>query len=215
MSWSLVEAQTLAKKAARGAGYSWGLAEEAGFALRWLSAHGLPGATALSALLEMVGGNLPPCPDPAAPGWNPDTGEAGPDPLCPIALGAALADGATGPVPGDRLGPVYCPLLLAPFAAHLPLGGGLVLEWAGAGIAFGTGSVTITGAPAALLAGNAVCSLRYGSLTAATPVTTASRIPAEAAPHIEMLARFAARTYAPATEASRLAGAGAGTSDND
>jgi len=32
---------------------------------------------------------------------------------------------------------------------------------------------------------------------------------------VDVLIRFAARTYAPATEASRLSGAGAGTTDND
>ena len=67
----------------------------------------------------------------------------------------------------------------------------------------------------ALLTPSTLCSLRYGSLTGVTPVTTASRVPANAAPHIAVLTRFASRTYAPATEASRLAGAGAGTSDND
>ncbi len=215
MSWSLVEARTLALKASRGAGYSWGLAEEAGFAMRWLSAHGLPGAAALSALLERVDGNLPSYPDPAAPGWNPNTGDAGPAPLCSIALGAALADSALTLVPGDRLDPVHCPLLLAPFVGRLPLDDGLVLEWEGAGIAFGAGPVTVSGTTAALLSPCALCSLRHGSLAGATPVTTASRVPAAAAPHIAVLTRFAARTYAPATEASRFAGAGAGTSDND
>ena len=215
MSWSLGEARTLAIKAARGAGYSWGLAEEAGYALHWLSTNGLPGVAALSALLESVDGNLPPCPDPAAPGWNPKTGKARSDPLCPIALGAALTDSVDAWVPGVHLDPVHCPLLLPPFAARLLLDDELVLEWKGAGIAFGAGPLTVTGATAALLSPSAVCSLRIGSLASATPATTASRVPTEAAPHMAVLTRFAARTYAPATEASRLAGAGAGTSDND
>ncbi len=175
----------------------------------------MPGAAVLSALLERVDGNLPPCPVPAAPGWNPNTGKAEPDPLCPIALGAALADSAHAWVSGDRLGPVYCPLLLAPFVARLPFDDGLLLEWEGAGIAFGAVPVTISGAAEALLSSTALCSLRNGSLAGATPATTASRAPADAAPHITVLTRFASRTYAPATEAARLAGAGAETSDND
>ena len=39
--------------------------------------------------------------------------------------------------------------------------------------------------------------------------------PGKEADAIQRLTAFAARTYAPATEASRLSGAGAGTSDND
>ncbi|MEL7259121.1 MAG: DUF3726 domain-containing protein, partial [Pseudomonadota bacterium] len=46
MSWSLNEVESLARKAARGAGYSWGLAEEAGKATRWTCAAGWPGGTA-------------------------------------------------------------------------------------------------------------------------------------------------------------------------
>ncbi len=51
MSWSLNEIEGLARKAARGSGLSWGLAEEAGKATRWLCAAGLPGADALAGLL--------------------------------------------------------------------------------------------------------------------------------------------------------------------
>ncbi|NND22495.1 MAG: DUF3726 domain-containing protein, partial [Silicimonas sp.] len=39
MSYSLNEVEATAKKAARGAGYPWGLAEEAAKATRWLCAH--------------------------------------------------------------------------------------------------------------------------------------------------------------------------------
>ena len=55
MSWSLGEVQALAVKAARGAGLSWGVAEEAGYAVRWLQANGAPGLTALANLLQDFG----------------------------------------------------------------------------------------------------------------------------------------------------------------
>ena len=48
MNWSLNELDAMARKAARGAGYSWGLAEEAGRATRWLAAAGLPGPMCLA-----------------------------------------------------------------------------------------------------------------------------------------------------------------------
>ena len=36
MSWSLSEIGALATKAARGSGMDWGLADEAGYAVKWL-----------------------------------------------------------------------------------------------------------------------------------------------------------------------------------
>ncbi len=46
--YSLGEIDALAKKATRGAGYSWGIAEETGKAVRWLCAYGFSGAEALA-----------------------------------------------------------------------------------------------------------------------------------------------------------------------
>ena len=52
MSHSLNEIEALGKKAARGAGMPWGMAEEASKALRWLCAHGIDGMTHLARLLK-------------------------------------------------------------------------------------------------------------------------------------------------------------------
>ena len=52
MSWSLGETGALALKAARGAGMTWGLAEEASEAVVWLQARGLPGVSALCRYLS-------------------------------------------------------------------------------------------------------------------------------------------------------------------
>ena len=43
MSWSLGEIGALATKAARGSGMDWGLADEAGYAVKWLQRRQLPG----------------------------------------------------------------------------------------------------------------------------------------------------------------------------
>ena len=42
MSWSLGEIGALATKAARGSGMDWGLADEAGYAVKWLQRRQLP-----------------------------------------------------------------------------------------------------------------------------------------------------------------------------
>jgi hypothetical protein len=210
VSWSLGESQALAVKAARGAGYPWGLAEEAGFALRWLCGRGLPGAEALTALLVFADADPLAAPDPEVPGWV-SNGEA----LCPLMLGTALADLRSEKFIGDQFGPVRSPLLLVPFAAQLATRCSLVLQWDGAGFALDHGRVLVSGSPAALIVPQGVCTLRPGKLAASVARAIATRVPDETLPYIKHLHSFAARTYAPATEQSRLSGAGAGTTDTD
>ena len=53
-NYSLSEIDTLTRKATRGAGYSWGIAEEVGKAMRWLSAYGFSGPEILAKHLEIV-----------------------------------------------------------------------------------------------------------------------------------------------------------------
>ena len=48
---SRTETETLCFKAARGAGHSWGIAEEAATAVGWLCAQGLDGTSALLAAI--------------------------------------------------------------------------------------------------------------------------------------------------------------------
>ena len=67
MTWSLNEIETLSRKAARGAGLSWGLAEEAGKATRWLAAAGLPGPQVLAATPGRLNDFLAPPPGFSAP----------------------------------------------------------------------------------------------------------------------------------------------------
>lgn len=211
--WSLGEVEALARKAARGAGCSWGLAEEAGRAVRWLAARGLPGPEALVALLAWRDGldHAAVVPVPGPEGWAGLSG-----PVCPIVAGAMLCDGLwPGGQGALQLGPVVQPLLLLPFAAWLAQARRQAL-----GLSWGETAVTL--APGGGLA-------REGPLLAAAPARV--RIGAEAMGRaaiavpgnraradgavVAALERLAARTYAPATEASRLVGAGAGLSDND
>ena len=106
MNYALGEIESLARKATRGAGYSWGHAEDTGRAVRWLTARGLPGPATLASVLEAgICDN------------GPDVQWACDGVLCPIRAGAALADFAftLSHERAVELGPVAHPLLLLPF----------------------------------------------------------------------------------------------------
>jgi hypothetical protein len=190
--WSLSEAGALAQKAARGAGMPWGLAEEAGHAALWLEARGAPGLAALAVRLEATAEGRDAC-------------------LCPVALGTRLIDGAEAPPGAARLA---APLLLAPFLATIAGGGAWRLAAGEAVMSVSAGALALSGGREALLAADASCRLAPEARAPAAPPLNA-RVPESAAAAVARLGRFAARTYAPATEASRLAGAGAGVSDGD
>jgi len=109
---SLSEIEALGTKAARAAGFDWGLAEEAGWATARLAELGLEAPELLLRLLEAPRGAAP---RPAAGRWA-----AAGRPLCPILTGAAVADHAglpDGPLAGPLLlAPLPCPAFLLPFA---------------------------------------------------------------------------------------------------
>lgn len=196
MSWSLGETAALALKATRGAGLSWGLAEEAAGAVFWLHQRGLPGISALCGYLESCG-----------------VATTDDDAACPLVLGTALSDG-THAVPeqvGGRidLGTVKAPLLLLPFVATIPPG----TFWL---IAPASDDTAPDQWHSGWLRGSAPCQLRRG--TAAQMAGTRvgqTRLPDQFACCVDRLTGYAHRTYAPATSQSRLAGAGAGLTDND
>ena len=197
MSWSLGETGALAIKAARGAGFAWGLAEDAGFAVVWLQARGLPGAVALCSYLSWYAANNH--------RQDEQTGR------CPLLTGAAISDGviSTPQHAQDEidLGLVRRPLLLLPFISNLD-GGMIILD----GLSWQNDAGPTHAAPAGL----APCRLRRLAAPPkqALPITH-SRLETECAGCVETLGRLAHRTYAPATPESRLAGAGAGLTDND
>jgi hypothetical protein len=216
---SLAEIEALGLKAARGAGFSWGMAEEAAAATRWLAAHDLPGPALLLRHLQAV--DLQPWPAiaPAIQGRVWRTAEGGA--LCPIAAGAALVDRATL-VEGPGLGAITFeqvadPGLLLPFVASAAtaLDRPLRVAWDGFSAVLGASGIAFETAESGIL----------DTVAARAVVVAPAKAPkawrrAEAAPRLvklpvwQGLDRFAFRTYVPASEASR-AGAGAGTSDND
>ena len=68
----------------------------------------------------------------------------------------------------------------------------------------------------ALLISQADCTINYATDTAAvTPYELTQRVPSYFFGCVAILHKFAEKTYAPATDESRIAGAGAGLNDND
>ncbi len=208
MKWPLGELRALAIKATRGAGFSWSFAEEAGYATQWLESHGVAGVSQLANYLQWaeVNGRL------SAP---LDMLEGKPDELslkCPIAVGCFIADSQAAA--GNARLRVCQPTLLLPFLA-LTAGAQTIV-------------CSINNVPIALCAdgidqaalnlpelGLAEASLSWQLTQDAAPMCISKSRASNDKQSIQILKGFADKTYAPATEASRLGGAGAGTTDND
>ena len=207
MSWSLRESQALALKAARGAGFSWGLAEEAGYAVHWLQAHGAPGVRTLANYLTWrdSSGNTD--------STLPISGEQH-DPngfICPITLGATLSDVRVA-LP-SRLGRVRQPLLLVPFIAAATPSGSRRLTWQDTQISISRNGFVASSPGHSIHVDHEECQLAEEDRNIPAP-SRFLRVPESEADYIAILGKFAARTYAPATDESRAA-AGSSLSDND
>jgi hypothetical protein len=212
---SLNEIESLALKAARGAGMSWGLAEEAAVAASWLAVHDLPWAETLADLLAQQGVTC----RPHIGGETIAPSRAG-SRLCPILTGALLSDlGASiGPmVVRDLLAPLY----LAPFLARWATPDRVVrLAWGELFLSLGPDTLSSPGAVsvqvlAAPFASRVEIAMVPGAI-AEHPLRERNRdgylVPDDAWRALQV---FEHRTYVPASAQSRLSGAGAGLLDND
>ena len=200
-------------KAARGAGYAWGMAEEAGFAAGWLSARGIDGPASVLACITAPTSLQPVrVEDP----WRAADGR----PLCPLLTGAALSDFALvqgGPFKTQALiGPVRQPVLLLPFLSLCAdaLGATLRMDWQGKRFGVGENVHADEGDLAALAA------VKVAPVTVSIDGAYEPQVPTVAfsmsSPGVvTALDALAMRTTVPASETSRSSGAGAGTSDND
>ena len=209
MSFSLNEVDATAKKAARGVGYSWGMAEEAGKAVRWLCSQGVDGCAVLAELLSAMDGQelSRHAPDRLTENWQSN------DDLCPLLSGACLSDCAsmlsTHPI---TMNDVIHPALILPFAARVARRSGQPVV-----VDFGTVHAATDGAGLAVSGDlpkhSDQITVRLGDMDGAANAKVTRGTPT--AEIWASLNVFAHRTYAPATEESRLLGAGAGLSDND
>ncbi|RAI01692.1 hypothetical protein DLJ53_09775 [Acuticoccus sediminis] len=203
------EIEALVRKAARGAGMSWGMADETAFAVRRLETWGVPGADLAVALFDRLDGAVGRL-QPARP-LADLTADGGP--LCPIGIGVRFAD-ARHLLHDEPLAlpSVYCAALLLPFLALAAGGGGSVaLDIGGREVRCGVGGLAGP-VPAGDRPSGPLTVRRAGPLAAPRPATGPRPVDAGV---WSALAAYAARTYVPASETSRLTGAGAGTSDND
>jgi len=219
MKVSLNQIEQTARKAARGAGYAWGLADDVGRALRWLHAYRLDGAHALAAHLDCIdgddaGGNL------AAPValtgvWRAATGA-----LDPLLTGASLADsvdallGDAGAGDGVETAAIAHPLLAAAFIICAAESDDRAFEvtWQDCELHCARGRVRLSGAVEATVAPFMRCRLCDASFRGRAPRIGESTVDVDA---WKTLQRHAGRTHVAATAASRLTGAGAGLRDND
>lgn len=194
MSWSIGEIASLAIKAARGAGMEWGIAQEAGHAVSWLERNGVSGVSTLAAYLQQC-----------------DREEAFYPHQCPLHTGTLISD--TNNIHAADGQTVYAPLLLAPFIAQCLEQETIRLTWKACEVLVSKNGI--------LTQGSEVQSIERGKILVEvlksdfTPLPGKTRISTGAQEAIDILDALAHKTYAPATEASRISGAGAGLNDND
>lgn len=209
------EIEQLCFKAARGAGMSWGQAEEAAFAANWLAMRGMDGPGALLAQLQTAQGRAwhEICPVVAAHSFRAvEDGQ-----VCPIALGSALCDHvALAATQCDRLriGPVTHPILLLPFLSDMARARqqSIRIDWPGGSVA-----VSAAGRPTGDIEALALASPLEAELLAepmkAEPEPMPMALLEVSAETLGALNTLAMRITVPASAASR-AGAGA-AGDND
>jgi hypothetical protein len=190
---SLNEVETLAQKAARGAGLPWGVAEDAGRAAVWICRRGGDWAGALLALLE-----TPP-----------------PDAESPLLLGGWLADAAEP----CRMARVAWPLWALPGLLRTTARPVSVLL-GNAELRCNPGEDPAATLAGASLAAMQEASLALAFPPGPLPmlpyplpaIVRRARVPGAEWRRLQALA---ARTYVPATARSRLTGAGAGLLDDE
>lgn len=190
MTHSLNEITAEARKATRGAGHDWGIADETGRAIRWLCAQGVDGCHLLAQCLN----------DPKAQ-------------ASPLLAGPSLTDRARALTLPHTSEDVAFPALMLPFAATLARlrGHPLSVTWPGFHARLSADTLDIHDGET-LMTRQASVTLAPSEAPKDRPMLTrASPDPDD----WKALTRLARRTYAPASEASRLSGAGAGLTDND
>lgn len=219
LDYSIGEVESLVLKAYRGAGFSWGLAQEAGNAAAWMAVHGLPALDEFAHLLEhidrQVTGTLTPLISDKTCWVNPSKQ------LCPVITGAAFSESnldAFDLNQGLIIQSVYQPIILVPFIAQSAklLQRDLVLQFQEVEILCGKKGSGHNCLTQLASSGSIKSDVSIFQSDQASTDSLDIYQRAEAAPRsLKWLNKLAHRTYVPASEESRLAGAGAGLLDND
>lgn len=215
MLCSLNEIQTLATKAARGAGLPWGLADEAGRAARWLEARGLAGLSALDGALEgLAAQDWRRCfPAPSGTVWRSEAGE-----VDGLLAGVTIADRAGLPLPfagGNALvlDSVRRPLLILPFLSGVAgvIGTRLTVSLVPETPAIGVGPRSVAESSRAIEALPLAKSVRIRQERNRAAQPDLPRLDGSIPIDKEVYARIdrrAARTYVPESAESQARGAG-------
>lgn len=197
---SLGEYRALVAKAFRGAGYHWGLTEEAAHAASELAAFGARPTDGIIRLLDRVRTMSQ---DHVMPNheWRSASGV-----LCPICVGTSIAD--SGRADDLDLGPTLEPILIAPFVRSIlrPDEPGRRIAWRGGQVDVQVDSIVVTGPEPTDPVPVTVRSLGGGT-SSGTTTRSAGRVELDRGA-LAALERLAHRVYAPATDESRRSGAG-------
>lgn len=204
------EMETLARRASRGAGLSWGLAEDAGHVTRWLLEAGLPGPQMLIERLERLDGlaltELGPS-SVAGASWISSSGL-----LCPIIVGALIADrpDLLRRAGGVSLQGVVCPVLIIPalVRAACHLNEWVSVQWQELQLSFDSNSVQSRGNLSAFHdkeSSHLTCRIAQSGGSELPMPSERSWVSRDCHQRLQVMAR---RTLAPATDLSRQRGAG-------
>ncbi len=215
MRYSLAEIDAVSKKAARGAGFTWGLSEEAGKAVRYLASLSLPGPRLLANFLRQldkgeINTGRPTCINET---WRSENGC-----LCPLATGALLSDSISQfeQTKSVYMGPSVAPLLTAAVVSRsvAMINQALQFEWQNTVLLLDQDGLSVEGCEQDI----ARLLVDAMSVTAVPRPSQVQQIKAEPCTVDDatwgQLNELAFRTYVPSSEASR-AGAGSQLSDND
>lgn len=224
--YSLGEIDALARKATRGAAYSWGMAEEVGKAVRWLSAYGFLGVEMLAQHLQVTADqsqNFTPClmneKTDALLFHNAKNLDKQESKLCALSCGSLMND-LGYQIRDDKLlsfNNVFFPLLVLPAAGRIAEAYNITVSFKledniDTIIYCDPDGISIKDTPPLLGAFNVndscniLCKKEHSAVkNTHFPYPNNREIKKEA---LEILEIFAHKTYAPDTEESRMRGAG-------
>ena len=200
MSWSLGEVRSLCIKASRGAGFSWGLAEEIGFAVARLEKNKLNGVEALTKYLLFREKN------------NIIKNKIYRKIYCPILLGTMISD--TQKLSSINLKFVYQPLLVIPFLDTNLVNQNQMVMYGSCKFSFLNSYIISEACEKNLIKSSSQYFIQKSSFTTICRYNK-KRVPNKNMPYINILNDFAFKTYAPSTEESRTKGAGGGADIDD
>lgn len=223
--FSLNETASRARLAAKGAGYPWGLADEVYRSVFWLVRHNLPAPLVLSQLLKHY--KEPDDVQNSMPIINGEEYTSRGSWLCPVMLGCAMTDRVDA-IDADatiKIDELKCPLLLLPFVIELATkqervarlqiestSGTYLMATDGQHMHFSSPDIAqLEHVTSIEMTFPAISTFNF-DLSEALQVQNRVVVDSDTWSELE---NYAHHTYAPATEASRNLGAGAGTTDND